>query len=95
MKKRFVSFLLVLALCMGLSVPALADDPYGPRDVGFYVAEKFYSFDEPASGDGWSYDGNYTMTLSGIQSTYGETEYGLDPAEQPEKGFHFCGEGRH
>ena len=41
MKKRFVSFLLVLALCMGLSVPALADDPYGPRDVGFYVAEKF------------------------------------------------------
>ena len=55
MKKRFVSFLLVLALCMGLSVPALADDPYGPRDVGFYVAEKFYSFDEPASGDGWSY----------------------------------------
>ncbi|HJA36270.1 MAG TPA: S-layer homology domain-containing protein [Firmicutes bacterium] len=93
MKKRFVSFLLVLALCMGLSVPALADDPYGPRDVGFYVAEKFYSFDEPASGDGWSYDGNYTMTLSGIQSTYGETEYGVKldwiQLNNPKKDFTF------
>lgn len=77
MKKCVLSVLLVLALCMSLIVPAMASDPYGPKDSGFYVAEKFYSFDEPSSGDGWNYDGNYTMTLSGIQSTYGKSEYGI------------------
>lgn len=93
MKRRMVSLLLALALCAGLAVPALADDPYGPRQVGFYLAENFYSFDEPSSGEGWSYDGNYTMTLSGIQSTYGETEYGVKVDQiqlnNPEKDFAF------
>ena len=39
MKRRMASLLLALALCAGLAVPALADDPYGPRQVGFYLAE--------------------------------------------------------
>ena len=93
MKKRIVSLLLALTLCLGFAVPAMADDPYGPQGVGFYLAEKFYSFDEPVSGDGWSYDGNYTMTLSGIQSTYGETEYGVKVDQiqlnNPKKDFTF------
>lgn len=93
MKKRIPLFLLALALCVGFTLPAMADDPYGPRQVGFYLAENFYSFDEPSSGDGWSYDGNYTMTLSGIQSTAGETEYGVKVDQiqlnNPEKDFTF------
>ena len=93
MKKQVLSFLLALALCVGFTLPAMADDPYGPRQVGFYLAENFYSFDEPSSGDGWSYDGNYTMTLSGIQSTAGETEYGVKMDQiqlnNPEKDFTF------
>lgn len=97
MKKRILSFLLALALCACFTLPAMADDPYGPQQIGFYLAENFYSFDEPSSGDGWSYDGNYTMTLSGIQSTYGETEYGvkLDQIQlnNPEKDFTFVVQG--
>ncbi len=93
MKKQILSFLLALALCVGFTLPAMADDPYGPRQVGFYLAENFYSFDEPSSGDGWSYDGNYTMTLNGIQSTYGESEYGVKMDQiqlnNPEKDFTF------
>lgn len=93
MKKKILSFLLALALCVGFTLPAMADDPYGPRQVGFYLAENFYSFDEPSSGDGWSYDGNYTMTLNGIQSTYGESEYGVKMDQiqlnNPEKDFTF------
>lgn len=93
MKKKILSFLLALALCVGFTLPAMADDPYGPRQVGFYLAENFYSFDEPSSGDGWSYDGNYTMTLSGIQSTYGESEYGVKMDQiqlnNPEQDFTF------
>ena len=93
MNKQILSFLLALALCVGFALPAMADDPYGPRQVGFYLAENFYSFDEPSSGEGWSYDGNYTMTLSGIQSTYGESEYGVKMDQiqlnNPEKDFTF------
>lgn len=93
MKKQRFSFLLVLTLCIGFALPAIADDPYGPRQVGFYLAENFYSFDAPSSGDGWSYDGNYTMTLSGIQSTYGESEYGVKMDQiqlnNPERDFTF------
>ena len=78
MRKRIVSLAVALVLCLScLAVPALADDPYGPRDSGFYIGMTLYPFDEPSSGDGWSYDGNYTMTLCGIQSTYGESEYGV------------------
>lgn len=93
MNKQILSFLLALALCVGFALPAMADDPYGPRQVGFYLAENFYSFDEPSSGDGWNYDGNYTMTLNGIQSTYGESEYGVKMDQiqlnNPEKDFTF------
>ena len=93
MKKPILSFLLILALYMGFTLPAMADDPYGPRQIGFYLAENFYSFDEPSSGEGWSYDGNYTMTLNGIQSTYGESEYGVKMDQiqlnNPERDFTF------
>lgn len=77
MKKYVLSVLLTLSLLAGLSIPAFAGDAYGPEYVGFFVAEKLYSFDEPSSGDGWSYDGNYTMTLSGIKSTYGKSDTGI------------------
>lgn len=93
MRKHVLTALLALVLCMSLIMPAMASDPYGPQNSGFYVAEKFYSFDEPSSGEGWSYDGNYTMTLSGIQSTYGKNEYGVIydwiQLNNPEKDFTF------
>lgn len=88
-----LSFLLALTLCMGLVMPAFAGDAYGPEFVGFYVAEKQYSFDEPSFGDGWSYDGNYIMTLSGIQSTYGKSDTGIIydwiQLDNPKKDFTF------
>ena len=78
MKKRILSLSLAFVLCIGCMLSsALADDPYGPRNSGFYIGMTMYSFDTPSSGDGWSYDGNYTMTLNGIQSTFGKNEYGV------------------
>ena len=67
-RKTFLSLLLALALCLSLSIPALAggslyDIEILYRDgtlVGCYV-------DESASGDGWSYDSaTQTLTLNGL-----------------------------
>lgn len=78
MKKRILSLTLAFLLSIGCMVSsAFASDPYGPQNSGFYIGMTIYPFDKPASGDGWSYDGNYTMTLGGIQSTFGKNEYGV------------------
>ena len=70
MSKRFLSLLLAFVLCMScLALPAFASDPYGPQESAFSLNGQNYSFDQPSSGSGWSYDGNYTLTLSGVQTT--------------------------
>ena len=66
--KRFLSLLLAFVLCMScLALPAFASDPYGPQESAFSLNRQNYSFDQPSSGSGWSYDGNYTLTLSGVR----------------------------
>ena len=68
MRKKFLSLLLALALCVGLAVPALAEGT--ETRVGFIVGGggtgNFYPYGQPASGAGWSYDGNQTFTFNGI-----------------------------
>ena len=67
MSKRFLSLLLAFVLYMScLALPAFASDPYGPQESAFSLNGQNYSFDQPSSGSGWSYDGNYTLTLSGV-----------------------------
>lgn len=70
--KKLASLLLALALCLSLSVPALAGEterfqfaPYSTEKEGLID----YDPSGTAAGDGWSYDGSTkTLTLNGIQS---------------------------
>ena len=67
MSKRFLFLLLAFVLCMScLALPAFASDPYGPQESAFSLNGQNHSFDQPSSSSGWSYDGNYTLTLSGV-----------------------------
>ena len=75
MKKKFLSLFLAMALALGLAAPALAD-AMGETRVGFRFGETFYSYDAPASGAGWSYDGNYTMTFNGLNIATPDNPYG-------------------
>lgn len=70
--KKLASLLLALALCLSLSIPALAGEterfqfaPYSTEKEGLID----YDPSGTAAGDGWSYDGSTkTLTLNGIQS---------------------------
>ena len=75
MRKKFLSMFLAMALALGLAAPALAD-AMGETRVGFRFGETFYSYDVPASGAGWSYDGNYTMTFNGLNIATPDNPYG-------------------
>ena len=75
MKKKFLSLFLAMALALGLAAPALAD-AMGETRVGFRFGETFYSYDAPASGAGWSYDGDYTMTFNGLNIATPDNPYG-------------------
>ena len=78
MKKKLLSLALALALCLGLSVPALATEVlsthiiigHGFSDEGVYLTT------ESQSGEGWSYDvnlgGTPTLTLNGVNTKEGE-----------------------
>lgn len=66
MKKRILTLLLTLALGMGLAVPALAEYDVTSKDL--LIGGTHYPLDTSASGTGWSYDGKYTLTLSGYDS---------------------------
>ena len=69
MKKRTLSLFLALALSMGLAAPALAEGDITSTSLRIDGAE--YPLDAAASGTGWSYDGNYTVTLSGYSDPNG------------------------
>ena len=69
MKKRTLSLFLALALSMGLAAPALAEGDITSTSLRIDGAE--YPLDAAASGTGWSYDGNYTVTFSGYSDPKG------------------------
>lgn len=63
MKKRILAGLLSLCLLLALlpaTVWAGGDETY----AGLTVGGQTLQFSETASGEGWSYDGNYTLTLT-------------------------------
>lgn len=68
MRKRIASLFLSVVLCMAALVPAALASGYGETRVGFTVGgnDNFYPYGKAASGAGWSYDGNQTITLNGI-----------------------------
>ena len=65
MKKRLLCMILCAVLVAGLAMPAFAEGE-GETRSGFIIGENFYDYATPVSGDGWSYDGNYRITFSGI-----------------------------
>ena len=73
MKKRTLSLFLALALSMGLAAPALAEGDITSTSLRIDGAE--YPLDAAASGTGWSYDGNYTVTLSGYSDPEGAINF--------------------
>ena len=73
MKKRLLPLLLALILAVGLAVPAMAEGDI--TDKALSIEGGKYALDAPASGTGWSYDGNYTVTLSGYSDPDGAINF--------------------
>ena len=67
MKKRLFALLLSLVLCIGTVIPAMAggEESQAALTVGGVTMKP----DEANSGEGWSYDGNYNLTLNGYNFT--------------------------
>lgn len=91
MKKRLLSLGLILTLCLGLAVPALAAEESASDMMVFARDEDEgmrltpvgeYPLSAPASGDGWSYDGKHTLTLKGLTDEKMEIRVFLNYDEQ-------------
>ena len=68
MKRKCLSLLLTLAMCLSLTVTALADTHELYVDYPDGTSDAVVG---PASGDGWSYDDQTnTLTLSGIKDAF-------------------------
>ncbi len=80
MKQKLLFLALALALCISLSIPALADfTPFTISDTQGSIDFESLSPDYAESGKGWSYDGQSAITLNGfngpeIYCEYIETE---------------------
>ena len=75
MKQRLAPLLLVLALCAGLTAPALAGDEPVPRPyftISTQTEGRFVvRMDRSADGEGWSFDAaTRTIALSGAGIQY-------------------------
>ena len=79
MKRSVVSLCLTAAVCLSLAVPAMAESDITAQSLRIEGGE--YPLDAPASGTGWSYDGNYTVTLSGYSDAKGAVNFN-NPSRQ-------------
>ena len=63
MKKWMTMLVLALVFFMAPTVSVKASG--GDQPPGLYIDDERYLLNEMQEGAGWSYDGNYTLTLDG------------------------------